>query len=784
MMLKRFLLVIIFLPAFFFSSAQDKFYVALNGQDNNPGTLARPFKTLPAALDKVATAKGKKVNIYLRAGTHAPAKTIEITPALLNKHQLEISAYNQEAVVISGAVNITPQWKPYKDKIMQAAMGKGLTIDQLLCNGEPLHLARYPNYDRPARFFNGTAADAISPQRVRKWADPTGGYVHALHQAEWGDFHYRITGKTAQDSLLLEGGWQNNRPAPMHQEHRFVENIFEELDAPGEWFYNAQTGILYLYPPQEINVKTALFERSVLNDIIRIKGSEQQPAENVTLKGITFTGTNRTFMLTKEPLLRSDWTIYRGGAVLTEGAGNINISNCTFHNLGGHAVFVSKYNRNVTLQHNYIHHIGGNAIAFVGDSAAVRSPSFRYEAFVPIARMDQTPGPKSNNYPAACKAYDNLIHTIGTIEKQVAGVQISMAMDITASHNTIHDVPRAGINIGDGCWGGHLIEFNDVFNTVLETGDHGAFNSWGRDRFWLPDINEVNALVAQYPGLPLLDVIKPITLRNNRFHCEHGWDIDLDDGSSNYRIYNNLCLNGGLKLREGFNRVVENNILVNNTFHPHVWYAKSGDVFAHNIVTAEYAPIRVPEWGQQVDSNLFIQPAALMAAQKNKTDWHSRQGDPQFVNDDAGDFTVQPTSKALAIGFKNFPMHAFGVVSPDLKRKAAKPKITGVRTLDPGKKGAITEWLGATVKNIETLGEQSASGLPDKEGVLIVTVAPGSLAESNGLEAGHVIRMINGKPVANVAEMLNALQVVMWQGNARAGIWHNQQAKDIRLRLK
>ena len=76
----------------------------------------------------------------------------------------------------------------------------------------------------------------------------------------------------------------------------------------------------------------------------------------------------------------------------------------------------------------------------------------------------------------------------------------------------------------------------------------------------------------------------PIILRNNRWRCDHGWDIDLDDGSSNYEIYNNLCLNGGLKNREGFYRVVENNITVNNSFHPHVWYGNSQDIFRRNIV--------------------------------------------------------------------------------------------------------------------------------------------------------------------------------------------------------
>jgi len=38
-------------------------------------------------------------------------------------------------------------------------------------------------------------------------------------------------------------------------------------------------------------------------------------------------------------------------------------------------------------------------------------------------------------------------------------------------------------------------------------------------------------------------------------------------------------LAGGLKLREGFGRIVRNNILLNNTLHPHVWFQSSEDVF-------------------------------------------------------------------------------------------------------------------------------------------------------------------------------------------------------------
>ena len=153
----------------------------------------------------------------------------------------------------------------------------------------------------------------------------------------------------------------------------------------------------------------------------------------------------------------------------------------------------------------------------------------------------------------------------------------------------------AGINIGDGCWGGHVIEFCDIFDTVKETGDHGSFNSWGRDRFWGLDglnLNDDKVWEAE-KDVPLLDAVKTVMIRNNRWRCDHGWDIDLDDGSTNYHIYNNLCLHGGLKNREGFHRMVENNIIVNNGFHPHVWYKHSQDVFRRNIIGSEgYLPGR------------------------------------------------------------------------------------------------------------------------------------------------------------------------------------------------
>src|SRR6188768_2024601 len=87
----------------------------------------------------------------------------------------------------------------------------GCHFDELFVNGQLQRMARYPNFDSSARFLGGTSADAVSKERAAGWRSPAGGYVHALHRSEWGDFHYLITGKNNQNELALEGGWQNNR---------------------------------------------------------------------------------------------------------------------------------------------------------------------------------------------------------------------------------------------------------------------------------------------------------------------------------------------------------------------------------------------------------------------------------------------------------------------------------------------------------------------------------------------------------------------------------------------
>ena len=763
--------------------SQTSFFVSSKGNDADPGIKAKPFASINRALSEARKTSGKVV-INLFEGNYYLNQPIVFTPDDSRKEDeiLTITNFANQEVIISGGVVLNVKWKEYKNGIWQTNVGQDLFFDQLFVNGQLLRMARYPNYDPFAHFLGGTSEDALSKERVASWASPEGGYVHALHQNEWGDFHYIITGKNDEGELTLEGGWQNNRRMGMHKKYRFVENIFEELDTVNEWFYDNKTRTLYYYPPKGMNLKTARFETPQIAHLFEFKGSEANPVKNIKIEGLTLTQTLRTFMQNKEPLLRSDWTIYRGGAVLYDGAVSCSLKNCTLNNIGGNAIFFNNYNRDCEVSECLISEIGASAVCFVGDPKAVRSPSFEYHKFVPLAQIDRNPGPKTNNYPAECKVFDNLIFNLGLVEKQSAGVELSMCQSITVSHNTIYDVPRAGINVSEGTWGGHIIEYNDVFNTVKESGDHGSFNSWGRDRYWHPNKATLDSIVATNFDLTMLDVIKPIILRNNRFRCDHGWDIDLDDGSSNYKIYNNLCLNGGLKLREGVNRVVENNIMVNNSFHPHVWFSNSNDVFRRNVVSTGYLPILVQVWGKEVDYNAFPDSVSLKTARDRGTDKNSVCGDLNFVNPQEGDFRLKDGSFAFAVGFKNFAMDSFGVVSPRLKELAKKVSLPAVIALNKVIDNEIIDFMGAKVKNISTLGERSATGMDDTRGVLVNEVATGS-GMSKYLKANDVILSLNQKKTSNLRDLLEARMSVIGT-NTEVVVFRNQKEEKIQVVLE
>ena len=226
-----------------------------------PGAGAR-YASLEAALDAARERRRKEPSVPIRieigAGDHYLDAPLHIGPELSGtaRAPTEITAVAGTSPRLLAGRRLELHWTPYRDGIYQAAVS-GPVFDRLFVDGRPQVRARYPNLDPAATVLGGYAADALAPSRTARWRNPAGGVLHALHEGRWGGMHVPILGRDADGHLKLGAAVGNNRPSQPHQTYRYVENIFEELDAPGEWYLDGGKpggAILYYQPPSGIDL--------------------------------------------------------------------------------------------------------------------------------------------------------------------------------------------------------------------------------------------------------------------------------------------------------------------------------------------------------------------------------------------------------------------------------------------------------------------------------------------------------------------------------------------------
>ncbi|MBE6664475.1 MAG: PDZ domain-containing protein [Ruminococcaceae bacterium] len=679
--------------------------------------------------------EGEKTIICLKNGVY------NLTEAIMVRGK-SIEVRGEKNTVIQGCAKIDG-WIDEGNGVFSAETE--YDADALYINGEKYQMARFPKYNPKIKIYGGFSKDVLSKAKADTWKNPKGAYIHAMHLHNWGGYSYEVTGKDENGNLTYIGGWQNNRQMGMHSDFKYIENVREEMTEPGEWYFDKENKRAYviLKPGHSLNHA----EICVNSSFFVFKRCKNVSVENIKIKRA-----KRTFMQTNEPLLRSDWTIYRGGAIYFTNSSDCSISKCSLFDIGTNGIFIDGKNRNIKISKCHFKDLGASGVCFVGNPSSVRSPLFEATKSQSFLEIDKKIGPKSNEYPKNCTVEDCLIEHVGALEKQATGVEISMSYGIRVINTSIYDASRAGINISEGTFGGHIIDGCDVFDTVKETGDHGSFNSWGRDRYWhLSDLAPNEIYKYAY-----LDCIGKTVIRNSRFRCDRGWDIDLDDGSSNYEIYNNLCLNGGIKLREGFGRYVHNNIMINNSIHMHVWYENSGDVVENNIIFTEYQPILMENgYGKSIDFNILHSKntkGIKKAPELEKItgmDKGSIKTRCIFRNARRGDYT--PISPKIC-GFEKFPCE-FGVRYEPLKKLARTPVIPKINQSKKKNKSNVITLFDMKLKNIETDGEMSAFATAGHNGVLVCDVDQFARASAKGILPCDVIVNIDDKEINSLADL-------------------------------
>jgi len=141
--------------------------------------------------------------------------------------------------------------------------------------------------------------------------------------------------------------------------------------------------------------------------------------------------------------------------------------------------------------------------------------------------------------------------------------------------------------------------------------------------------------------------------------------------------------------------------------------------------------------------------------------------------------SARPASPA-GLGFANFPMDRFGVVSPELKRLARVPIVGRPSVAEATQRADRTgRWLGIDLKNVATPGEVSATGQGRAEGVLILRM-PAEAGQTD-LRANDVILQVDGKPVAGVDELMTATRNGI-DRPIELAIWRDQRIQKTLVR--
>src|SRR5437016_3538059 len=266
------------------------FYVSTRGDDETDGTATAPFATLQRAQRALREMKdgSASVKVVVLEGTYYLDSPLTFAPDDSGTSAAPIlyAASPGQRVTISGGRKLACKWRSYKNGIMMTEVPPKLDFSQLFVNGKRQSRARYPNFDPSSPGKSGyiLAAGPIpadmptpyagadedmtfstqAPRGIRfdpttfskkKWSNLQDAEIHIYQAAYWGNLQWKIKGiDFATNSIWFgDGGqqigakWSKN-PSVLNQKSRFfIENIFEELDAPGEWFLDKTKSALYYY---------------------------------------------------------------------------------------------------------------------------------------------------------------------------------------------------------------------------------------------------------------------------------------------------------------------------------------------------------------------------------------------------------------------------------------------------------------------------------------------------------------------------------------------------------
>ncbi len=254
---------------------------------------------------------------------------------------------NGENPIIAGSIQITgwtitshPQLssKVYEadvsNYIVEDNKGNVNSIQHLFINGELMTIARYPNVDSPAetnwlKVEASSNTDVFTDSALAAYNKPDGYWKGAMLRIRTYSWYYKvfeITGYTAKNGKIRATGLGDQLPEWGY----FLDDKLEELDHPGEWYYDAVAKKVYLYPKNNANPNNFLVEGTTYQTGISIStGEDSTLVENLTFRHFTELGVK--VIGSDNVIVRNCHFEYNTTGVSAWNSANVLITNNTFN---------------------------------------------------------------------------------------------------------------------------------------------------------------------------------------------------------------------------------------------------------------------------------------------------------------------------------------------------------------------------------------------------------------------------------------------------------------------
>lgn len=478
---------------------QAVFYLSPDGNDSNPGSMEKPFRTLERAKDEI-----RKINknmtgdiiVCFASGDYLIKKTI-----LFNK---EDSGNNGFRIIYKGIhepgsarlIGASPavSWEIQEGKIFRTKIVTDRFINFIYEEGLMAEPARFPNsesgmhtYLRVAEEDTAIMTDHLifKEGQIPAFQGHSSLLLYSFPGAlDWNQSIDSIKKiDFSRNTIQIKNGKQIRYSFKKGTRYFIFGHAIELLDAPGELYHDRKAGYLYYYPFNPDNIAGEKIFIPHVDEIFKLSGDSISATEEGFVQNISFV--NLTLGMVNYNLTESsDSDAAKTATISLNNVKHIEIKDCRIISCPGNAISFSGYASDNTVSGCFINEAGSSGIYInAGLTPTIKTIS-------------------GNN-----KIQNNFITKIGYLSGG-AGIMIGGSSNNIIENNTVCDCLRWGIaligpglsitimkndeidgvkvnkekpeeNIKFNPTRNNIIRRNETFNCNTDSQDSGPIVTWG-----------------------------------------------------------------------------------------------------------------------------------------------------------------------------------------------------------------------------------------------------------------------------------------------------------------